>query len=248
MVRQGVERILTGDVAVFEVTGRTMLLALESTTIALVIGLPLAYLIGGGTSRVQRIALVIANAGLGLPPVVIGVYLALVLVSGPTIGRLNWTYTLTAIVIAQTLLSLPIVVALSASAIRSLPDGLLEQARAFGASRMQGAMLALREARIGVVAAVIVALGSALAEVGAVVIVGGNIRHKTNTLASTVLLDLAAGDPAAATANVLMLLALMLALGAIFTLIQQRDAGRPLLRRPGRRRAIEPAVSERVVA
>jgi len=241
MLRQALGDIAGGDADLIAVTLRTVLLALASTTIALAIGVPLAYLSAGGTPRLQRIGLVLANAGLGLPPVVIGVYLALVLVHGSLIGGLQWTYTLTAIVIAQTLLALPIVIALTASAIRSLPDGLLEQARAFGASRMQLATLALREARIGVMAAVIVAFGSALAEVGAVVIVGGNIRGETNTLASTVLLDLAAADPAAATANVLVLLALMLALAVIFTLIQQHGGGQRLLR--SRRHAAAPAGS-----
>ena len=85
---------------------------------------------------------------------------------------------------------------MTAAAVAGLPAGLLDQARAFGASRRAAGVLALREARVGVIAAVIAALLSALAEVGAVVIVGGNMRGRTNTLASTVLLDLAASDPA----------------------------------------------------
>ena len=87
-------------------------------------------------------------------------------------------------------------------------------------------MLALREARVGVLVAVIAALGSAVAEVGAVVIVGGNIRDQTNTLASQVLLDLSAGDPAGATADVLVLLAIVAALGGVLTVVQQRAARR----------------------
>jgi tungstate transport system permease protein len=246
MLRQAVERIVDGNAALLEITWRTLRLGIESTALALVIGLPIAHWIGSGTSRARRMGLVIANAGLGLPPIVIGVYLALVLIPGGPLATLNWTYTLTAIVIAQTLLALPIVVALSASAIRSLPAGLIDQARAFGATRPQTAILALREARLGVIAAVTVALGSALAEVGAVVIVGGNVRGETNTLASTVLLDLSAADGAAATADVLVLLALLLVLGAIFTFVQQRDAGRPLL---FRRRAVPgSASSERMAA
>ncbi|MEA2266546.1 MAG: tungstate transport system permease protein, partial [Solirubrobacteraceae bacterium] len=150
--------------------------------------------------------------------------------------------------VAQTLLALPIVVALTASAIRSLPGGLLEQARAVGASGPQRAVLALREARIGVIAAVIVALGSAVAEVGAVVIVGGNVRGQTNTLASTVLLDLAAGDAAGATADVLVLLLLVLVLGAGLTVVQHRGPGRSPPRRRRRRRGPRLAVSENIPA
>ncbi|MEA2217603.1 MAG: tungstate transport system permease protein [Solirubrobacteraceae bacterium] len=236
MLRQAVVRIASGDADLLAITWRTLRLALESTTIAVVVGLPLAYLIGSATTRARRIALVLANAGLGLPPVALGVYLALLLITPSPLGRLNWTYTVSAIVLAQALLAFPVIVALTASAIRSLPGGLLDQARAFGASRTQVAVLALREARVGVMAAVIVAFGSAIAEVGAVVIVGGNIRDHTNTLASTVLLDLSAGNAAAATADVLVLLVLVFALGALLTRIQQRAGARwSGLLRPRRR-------------
>lgn len=223
ILRQALERIARGDPGLVTVTVRTLKLALASTSIALVIGLPLGFLVGSGTSRARRIGLALANAGLGLPPAVLGVYLALVLLPGSLLGPLHLTYTLTAIVIAQALLALPVVVALTASAIRALSGGLLDQARAFGASQTQLALLSLREARVGVLTAVIVALGCALAEVGAVVIVGGNIPQQTNTLASTVLINLSAGDAAGATANVLVLLALMLVLGTILTAVQQYD-------------------------
>ena len=149
-----------------------------------------------------------------------GVFLALALLPGSLLGSLTWTSTLQGVILAQVLLSLPIVVALAASAVRGLPEGLLDQASAFGASRAAVALLALREARVGVTAAVIAALGSSIAEVGAVVIVGSNIRDHTNTLASTVLLDLAATEPGKATADVLVLVALVLALGGVFTLVQ----------------------------
>jgi tungstate transport system permease protein len=223
MLRQAVQRIADGDPALVAVTTRTLRLALLSTSIALAIGLPLGYLISSGRSRLRRIGLVFANAGLGLPPVVIGVYFALLLIPGSLLGQLHLTYTLTAIVIVQAILALPVVVALTASAVAGLSGGLLDQARALGASGTQLAVLALREARVGVMAAVIVAFGCALAEVGAVVIVGGNIPMQTDTLASSVLNRLSAGDPAGATANILVLLALMLALAALLSLIQQYD-------------------------
>jgi tungstate transport system permease protein len=222
MIGQGLERIADGDTVLLSTIGRTLVLAVVSTAIALALGLPLALWLTARGTHARRAGLVVANAGLGLPPVVLGVYLALLLLPGSPLGPLNWTYTLQAIVLAQTLLALPIVVALTASALRSLPRGLLLQAAAFGASRLSVGLLALREARVGLVAAIVAAMGSALAEVGAVVIVGGNSRGQTNTLASTVLLDLSAGDPAGATANVLVLLGLLLVLGVAFTLVQQQ--------------------------
>ncbi len=179
---------------------------------------------GRAKTRRRRFGTVIANAGLGLPPVVLGVYVAISLYPASPLGRFELLNTLTAVIIAQTLLSLPIVVALTAAAVSGLPAGLLDQAQAFGASRRRRYALALREARVGVIAAVLAALLSALAEVGAVVIVGGNLRGSTNTLASTVLLDLSASDPAGAMANVLVLLALVLVVGGLFTIVQQRAA------------------------
>lgn len=222
MIGQGLDRIGDGDTVLLSTIGRTLALAVVSTALALALGVPLALWLADRGSRPRRAGLVVANAGLGLPPVVLGVFLALLLLPASPLGGLGWTYTLQAMILAQTLLALPIVVALVASALRSLPPGLLSQASAFGASRIDVAALALREARIGVLAAVITALGSALAEVGAVVIVGGNSRGQTNTLASTVLLDLSAGDPAGATANVLVLVGLMLLLGLALTVVQQR--------------------------
>ena len=102
-------------------------------------------------------------------------------------GSLHLAFTLSAVFVAQTILALPYIVALTPAAIQGLPPGLLAQARALGAGRLQLSLLALREAKIGVFAAVIAALGSALAEVGAVIIVGGNIQNYDQTLASAAL-------------------------------------------------------------
>jgi tungstate transport system permease protein len=224
MVRQALERILSGDVEVWATVWRTLRLALESTALALAIGLPLGVWLGERSTRVRRAGVVVANAGLGLPPVVLGVFLGIAFLPASPLGRLELTYTLTAVVIAQTLLALPIVVALTAAAIAGLPTGLLDQAQAFGASWPRRFALAVREGRVGVMTAVISAVLSALAEVGAVVIVGGNITGRTNTLASTVLLELSAADPAGATAYAIVLLALVLLVGGLLTVVQQRVA------------------------
>lgn len=226
MVSQAVERLASGDAHLLGVTLRTLWLAFASTAVALAVGLPLGVLLGEAATRARLVGAAIANAGLGLPPVVLGVFLALALLPGSVLGGLNWTSTLWAVLLAQVLLALPIVTALTASAVAALPPGLLEQARAFRASRPARVVLAVREARIAVTAAAMAALGSAVAEVGAVVIVGGNIRGQTNTLASTILLDLAAGDPVGATADVIVLLALIVILGGVLTVVQQRHVRR----------------------
>jgi tungstate transport system permease protein len=228
MLEQALTRIGDADATLLATTWRTLRLAFGATFVALIIGLPLGVAVAQARRpRWRRLGFVVANAGLGLPPVVLGVFLALVLLPGSPLGSLHLVNTLWGVFLAQVLLALPIVVALSAAAVAGLPDGLLDQARAFGAGWTARAALALREAWVGVLIAVIAALGSAVAEVGAVVIVGGNIQERTSTLASQVLLDLSASDPAGATADVLVLLAIVAILGAILTLVQQRaGAGR----------------------
>ncbi len=128
--------------------------------------------------------------------------------------------------VAQTILALPYIVALTAAAIQGLPPGLLAQARLFGAGRRQLSLLALREAKIGVIAGIIAALGAALSEVGAVVIVGGNIQNYDQTLASAVLQQVNdyTNYPYALGIS-LVLLALILVLMAILTVLQQRSGG-----------------------
>ena len=173
----------------------------------------------------------VANAGMGLPPVVVGLVAALLLFRGAPLGGLNLLYTLNGVILAQTLLALPLVAALTAAAVQSLPEGLLEQARAFGASRARVAALALREARVGVLAATIAAMGSAFAEVGAVVLVGGNIDGETQTLASAVLVRVSAGEYGRAIALGTILLGIILVLAAVLTVAQQHQR-RALLGRP----------------
>jgi tungstate transport system permease protein len=168
---------------------------------------------------------------MGLPPVIVGLVVALLLFRGAPLGGLNLLYTLDGVILAQAVLAFPIVAALTASAVQSLPAGLIDQARAFGASRTAVATLALREARVGVLAATIAAAGSAFAEVGAVVLVGGNIEGQTQTLASAVLVRVSAGEYGTAIALGILLLGLVLMLAGVLTALQQREA-RTVLSRP----------------
>jgi tungstate transport system permease protein len=213
-----------GDHQVFSILWLTLRIAVESTAIALVLGLPIGLLLGLGRFRGRGAGLVFANAGLGLPPVVVGLIVSLLLFRQAPFGGLHLIYTVNGVIVAQTLLALPVVIALSAAALQAVPTSLLEQARALGASRLRVAALALREARVGVLAATIAAMGSALSEVGAVVLVGGNIQGQTQTLASAVLTQVSAGQYGRGIALGLILLGLVLAISAVLTVAQQREA------------------------
>jgi tungstate transport system permease protein len=225
-LRQAVPLIYHGDAYIWSVTWVTLRLALVSTAAATVIGLPFAATLGLGRFRGRRALQALANASLALPSVVVGVFVLLLVLPGGVLGSLRIAFTLRGVYIAQTLLALPYVIALVPAAIQGLAPGLLDQARALGAGRVQLTALALREARIGVLAAVIAALGSALSEVGAVVIVGGNVQGQDQTLGSAVLQQVNdyANYPEAIGIGI-VLLVLILALIAGMTVLQQRAGG-----------------------
>jgi tungstate transport system permease protein len=233
---QGLEQawnmIIHGDPYLRHVTWITIKVAAIPTAIASVIGLPLGLALGIGRFRGRRIGIAIANAGLALPPVVVGLVLTLLFFPEAPLGRLHLLFTLNGVYVAQTILALPIVVALSTAAFTVLPTGLLDQARAFGAGRVQVSVLALREARVGIMAAVIAAVGSGLSEVGAVVLVGGNIEGLDQTLASAALQRVNAGQFALGMAIAIILIGFIIIVGALLTLLQFRS---PTLIRPGAR-------------
>ena len=200
----------------------TLKVALIATGCALVLGLPAGLALGLGRFPGRRALHILANASLALPPVLVGVLVLLVALPQGPLGGLRIEFTLRGVYVAQTLLALPYVVALSAAAIQWLPPGLLDQARALGAGRTQLALLALREARIGVIAAVIAALGSALSEVAAVIVVGGNIEGRDQTLASAIVAQLGDYDNIPdAIAIGIVLVALILVLVGALTVLQQ---------------------------
>ena len=174
---QAIQLLLSGDPELFQVIGFTLRFAFASTAIALLAGLPIALALGLGRFRGRRALLSGANAGLGLPPVVIGLLVALLLFRQGPFGELRLIYTFEGIVLGQALLALPIIAALGAVALQRVPEALLEQARALGAGDPARRPGTARGA-IGVIAATIAALGSALSEVGLVVLVGGNIKAR----------------------------------------------------------------------
>jgi tungstate transport system permease protein len=209
----------------------TLQVALISTAVALVLGLPIGLWLGIGRFPGRGGLVTVANAGLGLPPVLVGLVLALLMFPAAPLGQFHLLFTLKGVLIAQTVLALPIIVALTCAAVTDVPAGLLDQARAFGARRWQVATLALREARVGIVAATIAAVGSGLSEVGAVVLVGGNIEGLDQTLASAALQKVEAARFSEALAIGILLLGLIVITTGLLTWLQMGSAG---TRRMGR--------------
>ncbi|MBV9194968.1 MAG: ABC transporter permease [Solirubrobacterales bacterium] len=233
-LRGAIPLITHGNPYIMNLLWVSIRVALISTSAALVIGLPIGLALGLGRFRGRRALQILANASLALPPVVVGIGLLLLLLPQGAFGSLQIEFSLQAVYVAQAILALPYIVALTPAAIQGLPPGLLAQARALGAGRIQLSLLALREAKIGLLAAVIAAVGATLSEVGAVVLVGGNFQGHDETLASALMeqFNYTGHDPVA-TAIAIVLLALILVLAAVLTLIQQRTDGIQLRFRTG---------------
>jgi tungstate transport system permease protein len=231
-VSQAWHLIVSGNPYLWRVTWITLKVAGVSTAVSLVIGLPIGLTLGLGKFRGRRVAVALANFGLVLPPVVVGLVLAILMFPLAPLGRFRLAYTLNGVYVAQTVLSLPILIALTSSAVQAVPIGLRDQARAFGAGRLAVGVLALREARIGILTAMIAAVGSALSEVGAIVLVGGNIVGRDQTLASAALEQVNAGNYTASVAIGIILLGLMLIVIAALTFAQQREQRSVRIRPP----------------
>lgn len=231
-LRVALPQIWHGDPDLWSIIWFTIQVAVIATASAAVIGLPMALALGLGRFRGRRAMQILANASLGIPPVVAGFFLFLVFVPQGPLGALHLNVTKKGIFIAQTLLALPYVVALGAAAIQGLPQGLLGQARLLGAGRLQLAVLALREARVGMIAALIAALGTTLSEVGAIVIVGANVQGYDQTLASAVLFDVNEAHYADALAVGIVLVGLILILMGGLSLLQHQSGGLRMRFRP----------------
>jgi tungstate transport system permease protein len=233
-LRDALPLIFSSDSGIPALIWVTVRVAVVSTLLALVIGLPIGLALGLGRFRGRRTLQLLANASLALPSVVVGVAVLMLLLPQAEFGSLRWEFTIKGVYVAQTFLALPFIVALTPAAIQGLPPGLLAQARALGAGRVQLSALALREARIGVFAAVIAAFGAAISEVGAVIIVGGNFQGEDQTLGSALLAQFDYyGNVPAMIAIGLVLLALILVLIGMLTMLQQRAGGLQMRFRTG---------------
>lgn len=221
-VKEALRLIFTGDAYVYEVTLTSLMVSGAATAIAVVLGLGLASLLAFRSPPGRTLAVGALNAGMALPPVVVGLFVAVMLWRTGPLGQLHLLYTRWAIIIAQAVIATPVVMALSIAALQSLHPQLRLQVLALGASRWQAAWLLFREARLSLMAAVIAGFGAAVSEVGATIMVGGNIKGETRTLTSAAVLEVSQGNFEKAMALSLILLALILVVILSFTLVQQR--------------------------
>lgn len=188
------------------------------------VGIPMGTWLGLTRSRVRAILAVMIQTGMALPPVVVGLCLYLLLSRSGPLGTLGWLFTLKAMILAQIILTLPFILGITMVSVAAVPPELFLQLRSLGASRWQARWTVLREARAGVALAVATALGRSLSEVGAVLMVGGNIAGHTRVLTTAIVLETSRGRFALA----LALGGVLLALALVANIAIIRLHGRPI--------------------
>lgn len=212
----------SGNPDVYQVIFRTVHVSGTATIIGMVIGLPLGTFLALASFPGRKLVVSIINFGMGLPPVVVGLWVWLTLSRYGPLGMLELLYTPTAMITAQVIIAAPIVTGFTIAAIQSLNPKIRLQILALGASKLQLLWLLLREARLGLLAAVIAGFGGAVSEVGASMMVGGNLKGSTMVLTTTTVLEVNKGNWEIATAFSIILLLLAFGVTVALTTAQQR--------------------------
>ena len=206
--------ITSGDPALMQIIGLSLRVTLTAVVIACVVGLPFGALLAMARFPGRGAVIVVFNALMGLPPVVAGLLVYLMLSRSGPLGSLALLFTPTAMIIAQTLLILPIVISLTRSVVEDLWAEYREQLRSLGAGRLRAVPTLLWDGRVSLLAGVLAGFGRASAEVGAVLIVGGNIAGHTRTMTTAITLETARGQLGLAVALGIILMTLTLTLNA----------------------------------
>lgn len=221
-LKKALDIILSADPEVIRITLLTLRVSFTSILISTLIGLPLGMALGLSRFKGRKFILVFINIGMGLPPVVAGLWITLLLWRSGPLGQFSLLYTPAAIVMAQVLVSLPIITGLTSSAFQQINDKLLLQIKAMGATKRQTLLILLKESRIAVMAAIIAGFGRVIAEVGAAMMVGGNILGDTRILTTTIVMEVSKGNFDLALALSFILLSAAFLITGTLTFLQQR--------------------------
>ncbi len=219
---QAVELILSGDPALMEIIWLSLRVSGIALFISTLIGVPVGAWLGLNPVRGRGLITAVLYTGMGLPPVVVGLFVYLMLSRSGPFGPRGWLFTPRSMIVAEVIISFPLVAGLTMTAVQAVDPNLRLQVRSLGATGRQETWMVLRESRIGVIAAIVAAFGSIISEVGAVMLVGGNIEGKTRTLTTAIVLNTRQGDFTLAMALGVILLALAFAANAVLLRLQGR--------------------------
>ena len=218
------QMLISLDPDVLSITWRTLHVSTLATLISILIGIPIGTTLALTRFRGRGLLVSLINFGMGLPPVVVGLATWLMLTRYGPLGMFNLLYTPTAIILAQAVIASPIVAGFSLAAIQSLNPKMLLQIQALGTPRFQYLMLLLWEARLGILSAIIAGFGGVISEVGASMMVGGNIRGYTRVLTTATVLEVSKGKFELATALSIILLVLTFVIVSLLSFLQQRKS------------------------
>ena len=222
-IKQAFQLILTADAEVLGITWLSLKVSGIATFLSLLVGIPLGIALALTRFPARSIIVALINTGMGLPPVVVGLFVSIFLWRSGPLGFLELLYTPAAMVIAQVIIAFPIVAGLTLAAFQTLNPSLRLQLMGVGASTPQVLWLLCRESQLPLLAAVMAGFGGVISEVGASMMVGGNIRGETRVLTTATVLETGKGNFEIAIALGFILLALTFAVNLLLTRIQQRE-------------------------
>ena len=220
--REAFRLLATGDAEVWAILRVSLLVSASGTAIALILGVPAGAVLALTRFPGRQLCVSLVNTGMGLPPVVVGLLVTILLWRSGPLGGWEILYTPLAIVVAQAVIAAPIVTGITLAAVQSVPAAFRLQLLGLGASRLQMTWMVLREARLPVLAAVMAGFGGVISEIGASMMVGGNIKGSTRTLTTAMVLETGKGNFDVAIALAILLLTLVFAVNWALTRIQQR--------------------------
>ncbi|HTM08084.1 MAG TPA: ABC transporter permease [Verrucomicrobiae bacterium] len=215
--------VFGGDAEVWSITGLSIEISGLATIVSLLLGMPLGILLAMSRFPGRGLAVALVNTGMGLPPVVVGLFVSIFLWRSGPLGFLDLIYSPAAMIIAQVIIAFPIVAGLTLTSFQTLNPNLGLQLVGIGASKPQVLWLLCKEARLPLLAALMAGFGGVISEVGASMMVGGNIRGQTRVLTTATVLEAGKGNFDLAIALGLILLALSFTINFVLTHIQQRE-------------------------
>ena len=230
LILEGIKKafwlLVTLDPEVFSITLLSLQISGSATLISLFFGISIGTSVALTRFRGRRIAVSLINTGMGLPPVVVGLFVTIFLWRNGPLGFFEMLYTPTAMILAQTVIATPIVMGITLAAMQQLPTKLRLQILALGATRLQMVWILIKEARLPLLAAVMAGFGGVISEVGASIMVGGNIKGYSRVLTTATVMETSRGNFDVAIALGIILLLFAYLINLILTHVQQRERPR----------------------
>ena len=227
-MQQAIQLIVSLDSTLFEIVGLSLRVSGTALLFSIFIGIPLGAMLGLGRFRGRKLVTALLYTGMGFPPVVVGLFVYLMLSRNGPLGQLNLPlmpdlFTPAAMIVAQTIISFPLVAGFTMAAVMGIDPQLRLQVQSLGATKWQTTLALLTEARVGVLVSVIAGFGAIISEVGAVMMVGGNIAHHTRMLTTAIVLETRKGNFELAIALGVVLLGISFLTNAAILLLQGRS-------------------------